>query len=263
MPYFTSWDINAFLCLVSWGLPEDVVKMMMKTLKYTHERFISDESMAYWVYNSPELVTLRPGYRNCRLQFCIDETLHFSQTRVNVWNRRNAVTKEFKREWRYRSIETRKAKVVEWCKFGEVRDQRRHQERLNRSSGEWNGESYIKNLWRTWEAWSHCENPPIIMSWDTVPPQPQERRNYISKWYEGIHPGRFFLFYKENKIIEERHRGIPKGPCTDGYVYPKTPIFDWGPFEQLIEDLKCIDGPGLGESGSKVEHIDDIFLKNH
>ena len=81
----------------------------------------------------------------------------------------------------------------------------------------------------------------------------------IGEWYEGIHPGRFFLFYRENKIIQERHRGLKKGPCEDGYKYPKTPIFDWGPYEQLIEDLRCIDGPGLGESGSKIEHIDDLL----
>ena len=88
----------------------------------------------------------------------------------------------------------------------------------------------------------------------------QDRRNYISKWYEGIHQGRFFLFYKKNKIIEERNKGHPKGPCEDGYKYPKIPIFDWGPYEQLIEDLRCVDGPGLGEeSGSTIEHIDDLF----
>ena len=39
-------------------------------------------------------------------------------------------------------------------------------------------------------------------------------------------------------------------------------IYDWGPYEQLIEDLLGIDGPGLGEkAGSTVEHIDDLFLK--
>ena len=61
---------------------------------------------------------------------------------------------------------------------------------------------------------------------------------------------------------QERNRGVPKGPCEDGYQFPRTPIFHWGPYEQLIEDLRCIDGPGLGEkAGSKVEHIDDLFSK--
>ena len=87
-----------------------------------------------------------------------------------------------------------------------------------------------------------------------------ERRVYVSKWYEGIHPGRFFLFFIENKIIEERFRDVPRGPCEDGYQYPPSPIFDKGPYEQLIEDLRCLDGGGLGEPvGKKVEHIDDLF----
>ena len=107
---------------------------------------------------------------------------------------------------------------------------------------------YVQNLWKTWEAGARSY---YFVGWD--------RRVYISKWYEGIHPGRFFLFYKENEIIKDRNKGLPSGPCEDGYKYPRTPIYDWGPYEQLIEDLKCIDGPGLGETGPKVEHIDDIF----
>lgn len=177
------------------------------------------------------------------------------------------MTKEFKREWRLRSIEQRKAKVIEWCKFGDEQGQLRHQGRLRMFKGNTAVDScYTKNLWRSWDAWSHCEHPPIF--WDawsrnpnTLRPRPQDRRNYISQWYEGIHPGRFFLFYKKNKIIEERNRGFKKGPCEDGYQYPKTPIFDWGPYEQLIEDLRCIDGSGLGESvGGTIEHIDDLFI---
>ena len=261
MPYFTSWDANVFLSLVYWGLPEDVVKGMMKMTKKMNEEFSLGEAMTYWVSNSPTLVKSRirsacPGFTymfNCpRLEECDREC------RKEAWYKRRDNILEFKSEWRLRSIGERKAKVIQWCKFGDEQEQLRHQGRLRNFSNE----SYTKNLWKSWEAWSHCEHPPQIMSWDTVRPQPQERRTYISKWYEGIHPGRFFLFYKENKLIEERHRGVPKGPCEDGYKYPKIPIFDWGPYEQLTEDLRCIDGPGLGESGgSKVEHIDDLFSK--
>ena len=164
---------------------------------------------------------------------------------MNTWQNRRNLTIEFKTQWRLRSIEERKAKVIEWCKFGDEQGQLRHQGRLRNFSNE----SYTKNLWKSWEAGAASY---YFVGWD--------RRNYIAKWYEGIHPGRFFLFYKENKIIEERNIGVPRGPCEDGYKFPKIPIFDWGPYEQLIEDLRCIDGPGLGESGgSKVEHIDDLF----
>ena len=175
-------------------------------------------------------------------------------------NYRNVIL-EFKREWRLRSIEERQKKVIDWCKFGDEQEQDRQQLRFRIfTEYSYMNSKYTKNLWQSWEAWSHCEHPPQIMGWDTVRPQPWDRRNYISKWYEGIHPGRFFLFYKENEIIKERNRGVPRGPCEDGYRFPEIPISDWCPCEQLIEDLRCIDGPGLGESGPKVEHIDDLFL---
>jgi len=249
MPYFTSWDVNTFLCLVYWGLPDDVVKRMIVTTKKTHEEFSLSKAFSYWVSNSPSIV------RVCgKLKFIhgLDVCNGWeSECRKNIWQNRRNLTIEFKQEWRLRSIEERKAKVIEWCKFGNEQEQRNHQYRLivrNPSSSYRN--DYTKNLWRSWEAGASSY---YFVGWD--------RRVCISKWYEGIHPGRFFLFYKKNEIIKERNKGVPSGPCEDGYKYPRTPIFDWGPYEQLIEDLRCIDGPGIGESAeSKIEHIDDLFL---
>ena len=203
--------------------------------------------------------------KGTNIKFQISDILEFPQTRLHVFKRRHNMTREFKKEWRLRSIEDRQKKVVDWCYFGSEQEQDRHRQRLNkpahmpfvRSKSIAETESkllkerkeYTKNLWSSWEA---CASSYYFVG--------SGRRDYVRKWYEGIHPGRFFLFYKENKIIEERNRGVPRGPCEDGYRYPKIPIFDWGPYEQLIEDLRCIDGPGLGESGgSKVEHIDDLF----
>lgn len=258
MPYFTSWDVNAFLTLVYWGLPDDVVKRMMKITKKTHEEFSLGEAMDYWVTNSPTLVRVRHPSRLKRLKFRFHSigTRWESQCKMNTWQNRRNLTIEFKTQWRLRSIECRKAKVVEWCKFGNEREHARHKHRLiqiNASKFQ-DCPQYTENLWKSWEAWSQCEHRPRITG-----ATPWDRVTYTSKWYEGIHPGRFFLFYKKNKYIEERNKGLPKGPCEDGYNYPKTPIFDWGPYEQLVEDLRCIDGPGLGESGSKIEHIDDLF----
>ena len=262
MVYFTSWDANVFLCLLTY-LPEDVVKEMIGCVKKTHEEFSLEEAMEYWVTNSPKLVKSKiksacPGFT---YMFNYSDQEELSEYRKDIWYKRRDNIIEFKREWRLRSIEERKKKVVDWCKFGDDTERLRHQGRLriiNPSDSYSN--SYTRNLWATWEAWSHCEHPAQIMSWDTVRPQQWDRRVYVSKWYEGIHPGRFFLFYQKNKIIEERNRGIPNGPCEDGYRYPQTPIFDWGPYEQLIEDLRCLDGSGIGEPvGKKVEHIDDLF----
>ena len=247
----TYWDANAFLCLIGWGLPEDVVKGMLKVVKTVHEDFSLNQAFSYWNTNSPSLGRVQKWVsqplerRGVSLKFQINSTLEFPETRIHVFKRRNNVTKEFKMEWRVRSIEDRQKKVCEWTKFGDEYEQRRHQDRLKCSIS-----SYTKNLWKTWEA---CAPSYDFVAWD--------RAVHASRWYEGIHPGRFFLFYQENKIIQERHSGFKKGPCEDGYQYPKTPIFDWGPYEQLIEDLRCIDGGGLGESvGKTIEHIDDLFI---
>ena len=273
MTYFTSWDINAFLSLVTWGLPKDVVKGMLKMTKKIHQEFTLGESLRYWNNNSPRLMVMRSEKRlaehahikGVNIKFQISEFLEFLQTRQHVFKIRLNLTKEFKNEWRLRSIEDRQKKVVDWCYFGSEQEQQRHQKRLNkvhmpmvRSKAMVKTESkllkerkeYVKNLWQSWEA--GASSYYFVGS---------DRRDNVRKWYKGIHPGRFFLFYKQNKIIEERNRCFSKGTCEDGYQSPKTPIYDCGPYEQLIEDLRCIDGPGLGESGSKVEHIDDLFSK--
>mgnify|MGYP001444491140 CR=1 FL=1 len=282
----TSWDANMFLCLIEWGLPEDVVKRMWKVAKKIHEEFSLREAMTYWVSNSPQLesrtVNHGPKTRECIFTItCRDE--HERNFRIDTWQNRRKNIIEFKREWRLRSIEERQKKVIDWCKFGTDFEQDRHHKRLSIKREQIIGdgwikesfkicnwkEAYTKNLWKSWEAWSHCNNASQLtpLNWDAEEYDQQyhraewDRRDYVSHWYEGIHPGRFFLFYKENQIIKERNRGVPRGPCEDGYEYPKTPIFDWGPYEQLIEDLKCLDGGGLGESvGKTVEHIDDLFI---
>ena len=56
MPYFTSWDVNTFLCFVYLGLPDDVGKKMMRIAKKSHEEFSLGEAMSYWVFNYPKLV---------------------------------------------------------------------------------------------------------------------------------------------------------------------------------------------------------------
>ena len=242
----SSWDINVFLCLDFLGLPEDIIKGMMKMTKKKHEVFSLERAMTYWASNSPSIVRV-----SGRLKFIHGWLVNGSeyQCRMNAWQNRRNLTIEFKKEWILRSIEDRKKKVVDWCKFGDEEEQLRHQQRLKiRNPSPSYCNEYTNNLWSSWEAGAP--------SYYYVRP---ERRAYVSQWYEGIHPGRFFLFYKENKIILERNRGVPSGPCEDGYRFPQIPIFDKGPYEQLIEDLRCIDGPGLGESGSKIEHIDDLF----
>ena len=245
MPYFTSWDVNVFLCLVSWGIPEDVIKGMMKMTKKLHQEFILGEAMTYWVSNSPTLVKQELSqneYNKFKFMIKDSDKVRSQQKLCTLVNYLTFSTVKFRQEWRFRSVEERKEKVIDWCKFGDYSEQQRHQKRLTiRNPSPLYKNDYTKNLWKTWDAGASSY---YFVGWN--------RRVYISEWYERIHPGRFFLFYKENKIIKERHK--------DGYQYSKTSIFNLGPYEQLIEDLRCIDGSGIGEKpGKTIEHIDDMF----
>ena len=50
MPRFTSWEINVFLCLVSLGLPEDLVREWIKNFKKIHEGFVLEQARDYHCY---------------------------------------------------------------------------------------------------------------------------------------------------------------------------------------------------------------------
>ena len=39
MTYFTSWDVNVFLCLLSLGLPGDLVESFVKKIRMVHRKF--------------------------------------------------------------------------------------------------------------------------------------------------------------------------------------------------------------------------------
>ena len=65
------------------------------------------------------------------------------------------MTKEFKTEWRLRSIEERQKKVIDWCKFGTEGEQLRHQHRVKvYNPPVYRRYNYVKNLWKSWEAGS-------------------------------------------------------------------------------------------------------------
>ena len=105
-------------------------------------------------------------------------------TRISVFRARTQNTIEFKKEWRLRSIEERKQKVVWWCKVGAQEDQVTHQYRLKiRNPSPSYSNDYTKNLWSSWEAGAP--------SYYYVHPK---RRAYVSQWYERIHPGDYLSF---------------------------------------------------------------------
>ena len=81
MMKITYWDANA-LCLIGWGLPEDVVKEMLKVVKKVHEGFSLDQAFSYWNTNSPSLGRVQKWVRQplerrgVSLRFQISGTLN-------------------------------------------------------------------------------------------------------------------------------------------------------------------------------------------
>ena len=48
MTYITSWDINVFLCLLSLGLPSDLIISWMYKIKGNHREFTFEETRDYY-----------------------------------------------------------------------------------------------------------------------------------------------------------------------------------------------------------------------
>lgn len=147
MPYFTSWDTNVFLCLLSLGLPGDLVENFVKKIKKTHEELelenargfhcdrgkfvdMSEWSMLY--YTRAEL---------CDLNWHFPKAIsRLESIPVAFQNRYFKLVEHYKREIFYHSPNDR----VNYLK-------------LSATEGE--------------EEWSSEK----------------------VKWFEGFHPGRFYL----------------------------------------------------------------------
>ena len=237
MPYFTSWDANVFLCLLS-VFPEEVVRGMIKDVKKTHEEHIQKESMKHW----RESGALAYEWFRCKKNICL----------------------EFKDMWRWRCPEKRRKFVVKWTLEGPVGCLRIADPYIDKGEG-----TSMVGYWNSGEAWWYSINreddyessyessdEELTMEYENDNTWERYRRLYVSNWYENIHEGRYFLFFKENDIISD----------LDKYRDNQNPyvkcISDVGERWQVAQDLLTIDGPGIGEkAGSKVEHIDDLFSK--
>ena len=49
MTYFTSWEINVFLCLINAGLPYDLVRDWTKKFKKVHRELVLEEARDYYL----------------------------------------------------------------------------------------------------------------------------------------------------------------------------------------------------------------------
>ena len=234
MPYFTSWDANVFLCLLS-VFPEEVVRMMIKNVKKVHEEYIQKETLEYHCSLARHLLYLNNMYMP------------------------SLATQQLKEFWKWRCPEERRENIVKWT---EVFAWTGHTS-VDASKYKGKGTSR-RGYWNSVEAWWYSLNDRYIdtSEWNSSEEdeyfemKERERRNFISKWYEGIHEGRFFLFFKENDIFStdlyDNYRNEEKAIKS---------ICDLGSRQQVAQDLLTIDGPGLGErAGGTIKYIDDIFV---
>ncbi len=49
MPYFTSWEANLYLCLMSLGLHHDISLVMTRRIKKIHRDYCLEESRSYYL----------------------------------------------------------------------------------------------------------------------------------------------------------------------------------------------------------------------
>ena len=234
MPNFTSWDANVFLCLLS-VFPEEVVRGMIKNVKKVHEEYVQKETLEY--------------HCNLARHFLYLNKMYFP----------SLATQQLKEIWKWRCPEKRRENIVHWTEelawtgFTSV-DASKYQGKGTSRGG----------YWDSGEAWWYSMNDRCIdtSEWNDYEEdeyfemKEKDRKNFVSKWYKGIHEGRFFLFFKENDIFStdlyDNYRNEEKAIKS---------ICDLGSHQQVAQDLLTIDGPGLGErNGETIKHIDDIFV---
>ncbi len=262
MPYFTSWDVNIFLCLISLGLPWDLVKDMTKKMKRHHEKFVEDKIRDWYCEISPSLL-YKTSFSN---------KWHF--TVLAKTNRE--YMDEYKLAWKWRCPEIRRDLIYRIIMFEDVS----HFDRLKHDFDQLNGRYRIdsegelhlpgryhssEGLWNIWSAWDNYHNIKLLKEHvNNVCAGGKgilkvDRRRYIANWYRNIHEGRYFLFFRENNLT-----GYGKRKSKDIKLSEKvrrfTSIHNIGPYQQMAEDLLVIDGPGLCKIGEKIEHIEDYFL---
>ena len=234
--HFTSWDANTFLCLLS-VFPEEVVRGMINLVKETHEDFVRKEALDY--------------YCNLDIYKLYQEDKYYSSNPI----------KELKYKWIWRCPEIRRKVIARWTRSNYDWN----------CSHVWNKESLGKPLnagkatcragyWNSGEAWSYTIKDRELDTSEWGEEEEKEyfdmkdmkRRGYATEWYENIHEGRYFLFFKENDIFSDN--------LYNNYKNEMKSICDMGCRAQVAQDLLIIDGPGIGElSGNHIEHIDDIF----
>jgi len=260
MPYFTSWDINVVLCFLTLGLPWDLVKDMIQIMKKTHENFVEDETREWYCDISPSFLYKKHNQWSFRVL-------------ARTPNR--DVIEEFKLTWRWRCPEVRRDAIRRLIIFQDIS----YIDRLKYDFDPFNGPYRIdsdkdrpkkgryhssEGLWNVWSSWDNYHDGLAGMRKEIFDVMiggcsNLRRKQYISDWYNNIHEGRYFLFFRENTITGYGKRGSKDVSITEK-VKRFGSIHNIGPYQQMAEDLLVLDGPGLCKRGSHIEHIDDLFI---
>ena len=242
--YFTSWDANAFLCLLS-VFPEEVVRGMIKMVKKTHEDYVHEETLEYWLsLPDPDGTIDRVGKAN------------------RAWWKKRKNLNEFSELWRWRSPEKRRERAIQWTR----KDQCFSHSWMNTFEHAGKGTSKA-GYWNPGGAWCYS-----IKDWDLDTPEwegyeeevyfdmkERQRRDYVGDWYANIHEGRYFLFFKENDMISSEF--VDNFRNNENKFITSMSDIDVDGRWQAAQDLLTIDGGGLGQKpGGHIEHIDDLFL---
>lgn len=247
--YFTSWDANVFLCLLS-VFPEEVVRGMIKMVKETHEEFVRLETLDYHCNLARHLLYLNRMY--------------FPPLAIQ----------ELKAKWKWRCPERRRNSIVRWTSSDWDWRCSRMDPPPYKNPGK--GASRA-GYWNSGEAWSYSILDRNLDTSKLSEDEEEEyftmkfekRREYVGEWYKNIHEGRYFLFFKENDILDssvyDNYRILDKESAYfsghGGFFKTIKSIWEIGDRWQTAQDLLTIDGPGLGQgSGNHIEHIDDMFL---
>ena len=241
--YFTSWDANVFLCLLS-VFPEEVVRGMIRMTKKIHEEYVREESLEYWLgLPDPGGNIVRVGKAN------------------RAWWKKRKNLKEFSELWRWRCPEKRRGDVIQWTRYNHGLNFYHEWMSTCVKAGE--GTSKAGN-WNSGDAWSYS-----IKDWELDTSEwegyeeevyfdmkERQRREYVGDWYANIHEGRYFLFFKENDMVSSAFVDT----CRNSQNKHIETMSDIGDRWQTAQDLLTIDGGGIGEKpGNHIEHIDDLF----
>ena len=246
--YFTSWDANVFLCLLS-VFPEEVVRVMIKMVKEMHDDYVHEESLEYWLsLPDPGGTIGRVGKAN------------------RAWWKKRKNLKEFSELWRWRCPESRRDSIVRWtssdwewrCSRMELPPQINLGKGTSRE-GYWNsGEAYSYSILDRnidTSEWSEDEEVEYFSM------KEKQRRGYVGEWYKNIHEGRYFLFFEEHDILDSKvYDNYRLQDIIDGSFKTVRSIWDLGDRWQTAQDLLTLDGGGLGQKpDNHIEHIDDLF----